>query len=60
MPHTSDMGYHQPVVRLITEVQPGTQFFDESQESCGREEKKTDKCLVEGHEERLKSIDADL
>ena len=65
MPHATDMGDHRPVVRSISEAEHLSQRLSQVHDSLTKvnrvvEEKEADMCLLEGHEERLKSINADL
>ena len=65
MPHASDMGDHRPVGRSITEVEPVSRKLSQVHNSLTTVKivvkvKETDMCLLEGSEEKLKSIDTDL
>ena len=65
MPHASDKGDGRPEVRLITEAEHLRQRLSQVQDALMKvkrvvEEKKRDMCLLESHEERLKSIDTNL
>ena len=65
MPQEFDIGDHQPVVRSITEAKHLSRRLSQIRDFLTKvkrvvEVKETDMCLLEGHEETLKSIDADL
>ena len=65
MPHVIDKGDGRPEVRLITEVEHLYQRLSQVHNSLMKvdrvvERKETDMCLLQGHEERLNSVDTDL
>ena len=65
MPHASDKSDGRPAVRSITEAEHLSRRLSQVHGSLMKvkrvvEEKETDMCVLEGHEERLKSIDSDL
>ena len=65
MPHASHKANGRPEVRSITQEEPLSQGLSHLHDSLMRvkrvvEEKETGICLLEGGEERLKSIDTDL
>ena len=65
MPHTSDKGHGRPEVRSISEAEHLSRRLSQVQDSLMKvkrvaEKKETEMCLLERHEERLKSIDTDL
>ena len=65
MPHASDKGDSRPQVRSITAAEHLSKRLSQVQHSLMKvnravKEKETDMCVLEGHEERLKSIDTDL
>ena len=65
MPHASDMGDHQPVIRAITEVEILSRELSQvhnylTKVKTGVEDEETDMCLLKGHEEGLKTIAANL
>ena len=65
MPHESGMGNYRNVVRSITEVELLSRGLNQVHDSLMKvkrvvADKELDMCLLKGHEERLKSNDADL
>ena len=66
MPHTSDKGDGRAEVRLISGVEHLSQRLSQEQDFLTKvkrvvlEEKDTDMCLLESHEERLKNINTDI
>ena len=64
-PNASGIGDNQPGIRLINEVEHLSRRFDQVHDSLTKvkrvmDDKKLDMCSLEGHEERVKSINADL
>ena len=66
MPHASDKGEGRAEVRTISEAEHLSRRLSLVHDALTKvkrvvlEEKETDMCLLESHEDRLKSIDADL
>ena len=66
MPHTSNKGDGRAEVRSISETEHLSRILSQVQDSSAKvkrvelEDKETDMCLLERHEERLKCNDTDL
>ena len=66
MPHASDKGVGRAEARSISEAEHLSRRLSQVHDSLTKvkrvvlEDKETDMCSLESHEERLKTIDADL
>ena len=65
MPHASGMGDYWPGVRLITEAEHLSRRLSQVHDSLMKvkrdvQDKELDMCVLEGQEERLKSVDTNL